>query len=278
MRRNIPVLTGELQGSHDPGGVVFTVLAALSGMEREYIRDRTLEGHESARKRGKGIGGASVTDDDMLGMALHLRDQELSLREIAIRRRPAPATQPHPRLSHGKRCRHAKPACPRVLNCGNGPTSETGVNTSGSTSGATPGAPVQTTVQTTLGASPEGAPHYATFWQQFLWGWGGFYLKDRAGEEFEWMAEYSGIPADKIPTALEAFDRFFPIPNDWLTTPGSTDIHMLKMVPLIFQGIGAHQRRIQYKMVDNLAALQPSAQYTIPDLAKRISCAVDFLL
>jgi DNA invertase Pin-like site-specific DNA recombinase len=32
-------LTGELQGSHDPAGIVFTVLAALSGMEREYIRD-----------------------------------------------------------------------------------------------------------------------------------------------------------------------------------------------------------------------------------------------
>ncbi|MET7332046.1 recombinase family protein [Nonomuraea sp. NPDC005650] len=44
-------LTGELQGSHDPSGVVFTVLAALSGMEREYIRDRTQECHESARNR-----------------------------------------------------------------------------------------------------------------------------------------------------------------------------------------------------------------------------------
>ncbi|MEW1551845.1 recombinase family protein [Streptomyces tsukubensis] len=76
-------LTGELQGSHDPSGVVFTVLAALSGMEREYIRDRTLEGHESARKRGKTIGGAGVVDDHMLSMALHLRDQEMSLRDIA---------------------------------------------------------------------------------------------------------------------------------------------------------------------------------------------------
>ncbi|MGR6968339.1 recombinase family protein [Streptomyces cynarae] len=95
-------LTGELQGSHDPGGVVFAVLAALSGMECEYIRDRTLEGHESARKRGKAIGGASVTDDNMLAMALHLRDQELSLREIATRlvitkgakkgQHPSPAT------------------------------------------------------------------------------------------------------------------------------------------------------------------------------------------
>ncbi|PCG86783.1 resolvase [Streptomyces sp. WZ.A104] len=95
-------LTGELKGSHDPSGVVFTVLAALSGMEREYVRDRTLEGHESARKRGKTIGGAGVTDDDMLSMALHLRDQEMSLRDIAKRlvittgtkkgQHPSPAT------------------------------------------------------------------------------------------------------------------------------------------------------------------------------------------
>jgi len=93
-------LTGELQGSHDPSGVVFTVLAALSGMEREYIRDRTLEGHESAR--GKAIGGAAVTDGNMLSMALHLRGQNLSLRDIAARlvitsgakrgRHPSPAT------------------------------------------------------------------------------------------------------------------------------------------------------------------------------------------
>ncbi len=89
-------------GSHDPSGVVFTVLAALSGMEREYIRDRTLEGHESARARGKAIGGAAVTDDAMLAVALHLRGQELSLRDIAARlviatgkkkgQHPSPAT------------------------------------------------------------------------------------------------------------------------------------------------------------------------------------------
>lgn len=96
-------LTGELQGSHDPTGIVFTVLAALSGMEREYIRDRTLEGHESARARGKTIGGAAVTDEAMLSHALHLRDQQhLSLRDIAARlvittgkkrgQHPSPAT------------------------------------------------------------------------------------------------------------------------------------------------------------------------------------------
>jgi DNA invertase Pin-like site-specific DNA recombinase len=95
-------LTGELAGSHDPSGIVFTVLAALSGMEREYIRDRTLEGHESARARGKAIGGAAVTDEAMLAVALHLRGQEMSLRDIAARlvissgkkkgQHPSPAT------------------------------------------------------------------------------------------------------------------------------------------------------------------------------------------
>jgi hypothetical protein len=91
-------LASEMRAS----GVVFTVPAALSGMEREYIRDRTLEGHESARARGKAIGGAAVTDDAMLAVALHLRGQELSVRDIAARlviatgkkkgQHPSPAT------------------------------------------------------------------------------------------------------------------------------------------------------------------------------------------
>lgn len=95
-------LAGELQGSHDPSGVVFTVLAAMAGSEREYIRERTLEGHEAARARGKVIGGATVTDEAMLAVALYHRDQGLSLRDIAARlvisvgkkkgRHPSPAT------------------------------------------------------------------------------------------------------------------------------------------------------------------------------------------
>ncbi len=34
-------LTGELLGCYDQSGVVFTVLATLSRIEREYLRDRT---------------------------------------------------------------------------------------------------------------------------------------------------------------------------------------------------------------------------------------------
>jgi hypothetical protein len=55
-----------------------------------------LWGHESARARGKLIGGAAVTDEAMLASALHLRCQEMSLRDIAAGEKkgqhPSPAT------------------------------------------------------------------------------------------------------------------------------------------------------------------------------------------
>lgn len=96
------------------------MFAAMSGMEREYIRDRTLEGHESARKCGKTIGGAGVTDDDMLSMAFDLRDQEMSLRDIAKRliittgakrgRHPSPATVMRMLREHDERAATAASA------------------------------------------------------------------------------------------------------------------------------------------------------------------------
>ncbi|MFB7532166.1 recombinase family protein [Streptomyces sp. NPDC056178] len=82
---DLELLTGELKGSHDPSGVVFTVLAATSGMECEYLRDRILEGHESARKRGRTAGGVGATDNGMPPMAFHLRGRRTSLRNIAKR-------------------------------------------------------------------------------------------------------------------------------------------------------------------------------------------------
>jgi hypothetical protein len=63
---------------------VFTVLATFPGMEREYIRDRTLEGHESARKRADHRRGQRHRQRHAV-MARHLRDQDLSLRDIGSR-------------------------------------------------------------------------------------------------------------------------------------------------------------------------------------------------
>jgi hypothetical protein len=76
---------GELQGSHDRPAWSSPCWPRRRGWEREYIRDRTLEGHESARARGKSSGDAVVTDEAMLAAALHLRGQEMSLRDIADR-------------------------------------------------------------------------------------------------------------------------------------------------------------------------------------------------
>ncbi|MFC8238283.1 recombinase family protein [Streptomyces sp. NPDC057284] len=42
-------LTGELQGQHDPSGVVFTVFAALSGMERDAPSKATSPPANAAR-------------------------------------------------------------------------------------------------------------------------------------------------------------------------------------------------------------------------------------
>ncbi|MFI9495663.1 MULTISPECIES: hypothetical protein [Streptomyces] len=117
---------------------------------------------------------------------------------------------------------------------------------------------------------------YATFWQQLLWAWGGFYLDDREEKEFDWMSKISGIPVEEIPTALEAFDRFFPISDGWFVTAGPTDVRMVRMVPWVFQGLGAHLRRGQYE--SDFSKLDPSSRFTRSDLAKRINCTVDFLL
>ncbi|MEV7595698.1 hypothetical protein ACFYMW_39370 [Streptomyces sp. NPDC006692] len=78
-------LTGELKGSHNPSGIVFTVLAAMSGMERECIRDRTLvrtrvrpQARQDHRRRQRRRRIHAVH----LSMALHLRGREMSLRDL----------------------------------------------------------------------------------------------------------------------------------------------------------------------------------------------------
>jgi hypothetical protein len=57
----------------------------MAESERDYIRDKTLEDQETARTKGKTIGGVKVSDNDM-SPAARLRDEEeLSLRDIAAR-------------------------------------------------------------------------------------------------------------------------------------------------------------------------------------------------
>ncbi|MFJ9591096.1 recombinase family protein [Streptomyces acidicola] len=63
-------LSGPITGLYDPGdrhgqgAILFGVLAALSGAERTYTREKILEGQESARKRGRTDGRPPSLDDD----------------------------------------------------------------------------------------------------------------------------------------------------------------------------------------------------------------------
>lgn len=118
---------------------------------------------------------------------------------------------------------------------------------------------------------------YPLLWQQLLWGWGGFYLTNRKEQEVEWMSSYSGIPLDEMPDALETFDRFFPMfGKSWFTTIGPSSISVVRMTPMVFEGIGAHHRLQQYGATEGYSMFA-SGDYTQNDLVRWNNYTVGFL-
>lgn len=82
----LELLTGPLVGIFDPNGIgamLFAVLAVGAQLDREYIRDKTLEGHQAAAAKGRHSGRPKVIDNDMLTFALALRDKGVPVPEIA---------------------------------------------------------------------------------------------------------------------------------------------------------------------------------------------------
>ncbi|MFI7694168.1 recombinase family protein [Nonomuraea sp. NPDC049655] len=82
----LELLTGPLQGMYDPSGHGAALFAFLTGMaesEREYIREKSLEGQASARERGRHGGRPRVFDDDMVAYARSLRERGVPVPEIA---------------------------------------------------------------------------------------------------------------------------------------------------------------------------------------------------
>ncbi|MFI6688504.1 recombinase family protein [Streptomyces sp. NPDC050485] len=82
----LELLTGPLTGIHDPNGMgamFFAVLAAAAQIERNYIREKTLEGQVSAASKGNHGGRPKVIDDDMLAFAQALKDKGVPVPEIA---------------------------------------------------------------------------------------------------------------------------------------------------------------------------------------------------
>ncbi|MFE3186445.1 recombinase family protein [Streptomyces violascens] len=79
------LLVGPLIGIYNPNGMgamFFAVLAVAGQIERNYIREKTLEGQVSAAKKSN-HGGRPKVIDDMLAFALALKDKGVPVPDIA---------------------------------------------------------------------------------------------------------------------------------------------------------------------------------------------------
>jgi DNA invertase Pin-like site-specific DNA recombinase len=82
----LEVLTGPLAGIWDPrgdGSVLFAVLAAAAGLDRNHRREKSIEGQRAAAAGGRAGGRPRVFDQQMTASARAMRDNGMSVPEIA---------------------------------------------------------------------------------------------------------------------------------------------------------------------------------------------------
>ncbi|MGV9249809.1 recombinase family protein, partial [Streptomyces sp. NPDC003710] len=82
----LELLTGPLTGIYDPNGMgamFFAVLAVAGQIERNYIREKTLEGQVIAASKGNHGGRPKVIDDDMLTFAIAMKNKGIPVPDIA---------------------------------------------------------------------------------------------------------------------------------------------------------------------------------------------------
>jgi DNA invertase Pin-like site-specific DNA recombinase len=82
----LEVLTGPLAGTWDPrgeGSLLFDVLAAADGLDRNHRREKSIEGQQAAAADGRRGGRPRVFDQEMTAAALAMREQGMSVPEIA---------------------------------------------------------------------------------------------------------------------------------------------------------------------------------------------------
>jgi DNA invertase Pin-like site-specific DNA recombinase len=83
---HLELLAGPLTGIYDPdgmGSMLFAVLAVAAQLDRNYIREKTLEGQAAAAAKGNYGGRPKVIDDDMLIFAVALKNKGIPVPEIA---------------------------------------------------------------------------------------------------------------------------------------------------------------------------------------------------
>ncbi len=87
---------------------------------------------------------------------------------------------------------------------------------------------------------------FPTFWQVFLWGWGGFILTDRKDAEYAALSLETGVPVEEIDIALSAFDLLFSNASPWFKSPARDTRKFLKLMPTPMLGIGSFARLQRY--------------------------------
>lgn len=119
---------------------------------------------------------------------------------------------------------------------------------------------------------------YPTFWQWFMWVFGGSILKDYEEEELKMLSQKTGIPVDEIPNALESYQILFPRDGGWFVdlSPNS-NIEIMTMFPVPFMGIGANYRRFLYTDNKKFKELDVTRPHTLNDLIKWNNLAVEAL-
>ncbi len=81
----LDLLTGPQTGIYDPNGMgsmLFAVCAVAAQLDRNYIREKTLEGQQVAASKGNHGGRPKVIDEDMVLFARALRDRGTPIGEI----------------------------------------------------------------------------------------------------------------------------------------------------------------------------------------------------
>lgn len=85
---HLQVLTGPLAGVWDPrgqGSLLFDVLAAADGLDRNHRREMSVEGQRAAAAQGRRGGRPRVFDEHMTAAAVALREQGMGVPDIAAR-------------------------------------------------------------------------------------------------------------------------------------------------------------------------------------------------
>ena len=82
----LEVLAGPLAGTWDPygaGALLFDVLAAAAGLDRNHRREKSIEGQRAAAAEGRHGGRPRVFDEEMTAAALAMREQGMGVPQIA---------------------------------------------------------------------------------------------------------------------------------------------------------------------------------------------------